>query len=275
VVVVPTSRALQDAVLVLAAGQKWGIPAIAVLDRLAPEVAASSGEGVHRVMDWDGLQIPVRNFAAAVGLVESDPITRLLVVSSPSGPVAFAVAAEIGDRQVATRELGPLLDGVPHLTGAALLGGGDVVVVVDPSRLAERARAIRDRDRSQPRVLVVDDSQGARQVVGGALGSAGFDVTLAGTAEEALSLVEQVAFDAIVTDYVLPAMDGATLVRKIRGLGVTAPVVVLSGLATPHDQARALTAGADLYFDKGDVRRGALADALRRMIGGLPTQSVG
>jgi CheY-like chemotaxis protein len=112
----------------------------------------------------------------------------------------------------------------------------------------------------------VDDSRGARQVVGGALGSAGFEVDLAGSPTEALSAIAEQSFDAIVVDYVLPTMDGATLVRKIRELGVDAAVVVLSGLATAEDQSKVIEAGADAYFDKDDVRKGALAAALSELV---------
>jgi chemotaxis protein histidine kinase CheA len=266
--VVPTSRALQDAVLIVSAGQKWGIPEIAVLDRIPAGRVEFHGSGADLEMTWEGERIPVSAFAQAVGLTESEEAGRVLVVSTATGPVGFTVTEEIGARQVASRELGPLLDGVPHLTGAALLGGGDVVVLVDPARLAERARQSAEREGPMQRVLVIDDSLGARQVVGGALGSAGFEVSLAGTAAEALDLISSTDFDAIVSDYVLPSMDGAALVREMRRRGVTAPIVVLSGLATPHDQAQAMEAGADLYFDKDDVRRGALADALRDLIRG-------
>jgi CheY-like chemotaxis protein len=118
----------------------------------------------------------------------------------------------------------------------------------------------------RPRVLVVDDSRGARQVVGGALGLAGFEVDLAGSPTEALSALAGQRYDAILLDYVLPTMDGATLVRKVRELGIIAPVVMMSGQATDQDRERALAAGADDYFDKNDLRRGALADALRRLV---------
>lgn len=269
VLTVPVSRALQDAVLIRAAGQQWGIPEIAVLDRLRISDVSSNG-AAPRTLQWHGSEIPVYSFAEVAGLTGADAPASLLVVSSPGGPVGFTVDRVIGARQIAVRELGPLLSSVPHLTGAALLGGGDFVVLVDPARLAERAvehsleAAIADRPRHK--VLVVDDSLGVRQVVGSALGSAGFEVALAATASEALAHLSTTPVDAIVLDYVLPEMDGATLVRTVREMGITVPIVVLSGLATPRDQALALEAGADFYFDKDDVRRGALAEALRDLI---------
>jgi len=267
VIVVPVSRALQDVILIKVAGEQWGIPEIAVLDRFEVADISFDGTAPHLTFDWGGTRIPIYSFAEAAGLTSVEELRNLLIVSIPSGPVGFLVDRLIGARQMAARELGPLLDGVPHLTGAALLGGGDVVVLVDPARLAERASAAADGDEARYRVLVVDDSPGARQVVGGTLGSAGFEVRLAGTAAEALDHLDKEQMDGIVLDYVMPDIDGASLVREIRSRGVTAPIVVLSGLATPQDQALALEAGADLYFDKDDVRRGALAGALRDLIG--------
>ncbi|MFH1104926.1 MAG: response regulator [Actinomycetota bacterium] len=265
-ITVPTSRALQDAVLITAAGQTWGIPEIAVLDHLALDSVRLIETPQRTEMTWEGTTVPVMSFADAVGLRETGVLSRVLVISSPIGPVGFMVVGELGRRQVAARELGPVLDGVPHLTGAALLGGGDVVVLVDPSRLAERARAVRDTVRPRRRVLVIDDSRGARQVVGGALGSAGFEVDLAGSPTEALSVLAEQEFDAIVMDYVLPTMDGATLAGRVRQLGITAPIVMLSGAATAEDQSRALKAGADAYLDKDDVRKGALAAVIHDLI---------
>jgi len=262
----PASRSLQDAVLISAAGQTWGIPAIAVLARFPADPILPPGYGGGEI-EWEGSEIPAISFARAVGLVEGEPLTRVLVVSHPAGPVAFLVSGELGRRQVAAREIGPVLGGVPHLTGAALLGRGNIVVLVDPARLAERVRAVSSTDgRPMPRVLVVDDSQGARQIVGGALGSAGFWVEQAAGAEEALALVVAHDFDALVVDFVLPVMDGAALVRRIRAIDPAVPIVVLSGLATDRDKARALEAGADACLDKDDVRKGALAEALSGLV---------
>ena len=268
VITVPTSRSLQDVVLVRAAGQTWGLPEIAVLDTLPPP--RGEGAGAVREMLWQGAPVPLVPFAEAVGLVEDEPVSRVVIASTPSGPVGLLVASEICRRQVAARELGALLDGAPHVTGAVLLGGGDVVVLVEPARMAERWRLPSEPSGPRPRVLVVDDSRGVRQVVGQALGLAGFDVDLAGSPTEALSAIAGQRYNAIVMDYVMPTMDGATLVRKARDLGITAPIVVMSGQATERDRDRAVAAGADAYFDKNDVRRGALAAALRNLVAAKP-----
>ena len=119
-------------------------------------------------------------------------------------------------------------------------------------------------------MLVVDDSRGVRQVVGQALGLAGFDVDLAGSPTEALSALAGQRYDAIVMDYVMPTMDGATLVRKVRDMGIVAPVVVMSGQATERDRRRRWRPGPTPTSTGIDVRRGALATALRNLVAGRP-----
>ncbi|MDH3425690.1 MAG: response regulator [Acidimicrobiia bacterium] len=259
-VAVPTSRALQDALLVDAGGHQWGIPETAVVDviNLDPDPGPQ--------IVWNERPIPLVSFARAVGMVDVGTLSQAVVVTGPLGSVALAVKAVSGQQQVAAKELGPLLSGAPHLTGAALLAGGGVVVLVDPARLAERARELPVDDSDRPSVLVVDDSRGAREVVAGALASSGFLASVADGANEAIELLSSNSFDALVVDFSMPGSDGIALVEQVRRQFGTVPVVMLSGVATPEDQIRAQEAGVNAYFDKADFREGVLAATLLSLV---------
>lgn len=260
--VVPTSRALQDALLVEAGGHHWGIPEASVAD-IIPVDASTLAEGA---VIWQEHTVPVVSFAAAAGLAESSENTTAVVVRSQLGPIALTVQTVTGQQEVAAKELGPLLSGAPHLTGAALLGDGDIVVLVDPVRLAERARELPTDEEPQPRVLVVDDSPGARQVVAGALASNGFNASVAESSEQALAILRDTRIDALVVDYSMPGSDGVSLVDEVRRSFGPLPIIMLSGVATGEDQARAREAGVDAYFDKNDFREGALAATLLALV---------
>ena len=95
--------ALQDAVLIKAAGQTWGIPEIAVIDRIPIDSVEFAESRERTEMLWNGTVVPVTSFAEAVGLRPVAEPTCVLVVSSTVGPVAFSVEEDLGRRQVAAR----------------------------------------------------------------------------------------------------------------------------------------------------------------------------
>jgi len=153
------------------------------------------------------------------------------------------------------------------VSGAALLGGDDVILLVDAGRLAERLRDLADRPRGPVyKVLVVDDSKGVQQVVAGALASNGFATVVAGSVSEALTALGDNGVHALVVDFSMPRADGVALVHMVRQRYGEMPIVMLSGVANHDDVERAKKAGVDAFFDKSDFRKGALADTLRSLI---------
>ncbi len=263
---VPNSIVLQDVLVVDAEGQRWGIPEAAVARVLPIDRADIRPGATGEVLHLDDMKIPVSSLARAVGVHSEEPITDLVVLATRLGAVGLGVAGVEGRRQVAVKGIGPLLGGSPHLTGAALLGGEEVVVVVEPNGLADWIRAVPQAFERRPEVLVVDDSQGARQLVAAALTSAGFDVTVASGAEEGFRCVRDGAFDAVVVDYRMPDGDGVSFVRRVRESDTALPIVMVSAVAEAGDQSRAYAAGVDAYLDKADFRQGVLASTLRSLL---------
>jgi CheY-like chemotaxis protein len=147
------------------------------------------------------------------------------------------------------------------------MGGGDVVLVLDAGAVVQMCQATPVPVVPRSRVLVVDDSQGARAVIAGSLASSGFSTSVAESAYQALEILHQEQVDALVVDFSMPAQDGVELVRKVRADGIEIPIVMLSGVAKPEDQQRALDAGVNAFFEKADFREGALAAQLRSLLG--------
>ncbi len=265
---VPMFRALQRALLVECSGQIWGIPEAAVADVLPIDAASISVTQDGTKLDWHGDFVPFGVFGEVIGLDHSEPGEHVVVLSTPLGAAALAVTDVVGTREVAAKELGALLSGTQTVTGAALLGGEDVVLLVDAGRLAERLRDAAGQTHGPVhRVLVVDDSKGVQQVVAGALASSGFSTVTAGSVSEALSQLGEYEVDALVVDFSMPRADGVALVHMVRQRFGSMPIIMLSGVANQEDVERAKKAGVDAFFDKGDFRKGALAETLRSLIG--------
>jgi two-component system chemotaxis sensor kinase CheA len=262
----PASWALQDMLLLAAEERQWGIPAAAVVAAFALSGAEVRPGKERMELVHQNQRLPISSFASAVGLPETEPVNEVIVLATRSGLIAVTVPRIVGRRQVAVKGLGPVLAGNPHLTGAAVLGGGEVVVVVEPNRLGDRVRSLPTPVVSRPRVLVVDDSAGARQLVGSVLTGQGFETLVAGDADEGLAILRSESFDALVVDYAMPGSDGVALVQAVRNILPSLPVVMVSAVADEEDQARAWSAGVNAYLDKADLRQGLLATTLNSLL---------
>jgi len=100
------------------------------------------------------------------------------------------------------------------------------------------------------RILVVDDDQAVRESLRRALVLEGYDVELAEDGTTALRSLTQSAPDAIVLDLQMPDVDGLEVCRRLRTLGDTTPVLMLTARDAVGDRVEGLDAGADDYLVK-------------------------
>ncbi|HXT78659.1 MAG TPA: response regulator [Acetobacteraceae bacterium] len=84
---------------------------------------------------------------------------------------------------------------------------------------------------SRRRILVAEDDALLAETVVDALEGEGFQVTLATDGLEALEAAGSREFDALLTDIMMPRMDGMTLIRRVRAAMPRLPVVVMTGHA--------------------------------------------
>jgi CheY-like chemotaxis protein len=246
--------------------QFWGLPEASVIATMTladPRVELTGG---GREMTFEGSRIPVVSLGTVLGIVHFNSDQEVVVLTGRSGLVAVTVPEIIDRRRVAVKDLGPILEGSSNMTAAAFLGGGEVLVVVDPNYLADIARAGDQAAAVRPSVLVVDDSAGVRQLIAATLSGAGFDVMVAPDAKEAVLKLAEMAMDVLVVDYSMPRSSGVDLVRALRAADVTIPIVMVSGVATPDEQKAAWEAGVDVYMDKFDLRKGVLTSTIRRLL---------
>ncbi|MCE9556737.1 MAG: response regulator [Planctomycetes bacterium] len=100
------------------------------------------------------------------------------------------------------------------------------------------------------KVLVIDDEADARNLVRRFLVECEAIPVLAGSAAEALSILETFKPDVIVSDIGMPMQDGYELMRTMRGQGLNAPAIALTAFARPEDRIRSLQAGFQTHLPK-------------------------
>ncbi len=94
------------------------------------------------------------------------------------------------------------------------------------------------------RVLVVDDDPLLRDLCRQTLARAGFVVTTAADARQAIEALDQSAFDLVMVDLVMPEIDGLQLLELIRSRDISVPILIASGVASIEQVAQAMRLGA-------------------------------
>ncbi|HUI62999.1 MAG TPA: response regulator transcription factor [Steroidobacteraceae bacterium] len=120
-------------------------------------------------------------------------------------------------------------------------------------------------------LLIEDDTEAAQFLVNG-LRESGYTVDHAADGREGLFRITEGSFDLVVTDRMLPHLDGLAIIQLMRQKGIATPVLVLSALGTVDDRIRGLKAGGDDYLTKPFAFAELLAriEALMRRTSGVP-----
>jgi DNA-binding response OmpR family regulator len=123
------------------------------------------------------------------------------------------------------------------------------------------------------RVLLVEDESDLASTLNRALAEAHFAVDLAADGEEAQFLLDEVAYDAVVLDLMVPKRSGWSLLQDLRQSGRRTPVLILTALDAVEDRVKALDLGADDYLPKPFAIAELVARlrALVRRSGGNPS----
>ncbi len=99
-------------------------------------------------------------------------------------------------------------------------------------------------------ILVVDDDPPVRRMLERTLTASGHEVTAVAGGAEALVAAERAAPDFVVLDVAMPGLDGLAVCRRLRAMGLTVPILLLTARDAVEDRVAGLDAGADDYLVK-------------------------
>ncbi len=124
----------------------------------------------------------------------------------------------------------------------------------------------------KPRVLIVDDQQAAREGLSEIVSAWGYQTRIAGDGMEAVEIATQFQPFAVISDILMPRLDGFGLLRRIHELLPETAVILLTGQGSVEDAVRAVKEeGAFYYFEK-PINTRALSIVLQRAIEQMVTQ---
>ncbi|MEL6436294.1 MAG: response regulator [Pseudomonadota bacterium] len=99
-------------------------------------------------------------------------------------------------------------------------------------------------------LLVVDDDNRIRELLKNYLEREGFRISTAENADEARRKLENLDFDVVILDVMMPGEDGVSLARSLRGIKRETPIIMLTALTDIEQRIEGLDAGADDYLGK-------------------------
>ncbi|MFD4138655.1 MULTISPECIES: response regulator transcription factor [unclassified Streptomyces] len=120
----------------------------------------------------------------------------------------------------------------------------------NPDTASPPSAGLHRPDGSPVRVLVVDDEPDLAGILSDALRYEGWDVSTAGTGEEAVAAARDVSPDAVVLDMMLPDINGLDVLRRLRARAPGVCVLFLTARDAVEDRIAGITAGGDDYVTK-------------------------
>jgi two-component system chemotaxis sensor kinase CheA len=278
---VPVSIASLQGLVVEAAGVRVAIPLDAVRQtlRVRDTEVARSAEGdsiLHagKVIPFLPLERMLRRSESTGPNSGNSGIWSAVVVQSGDRRIAVGVDRLLGTANIVMRALPGVVEADPVVAGASLDAEGNPQFVLDPVGLvatAEHSRGAAAEEAAPQRapVLVIDDSLTTRMLEQSILESAGYQVELAVSAEEALTKTRDRRYSLFIVDVEMPGMDGFEFVTQTRADAALRdiPAILVTSRDAVEDRRRGEQAGASAYIVKGEFDQGQLLQTIRTLIG--------
>jgi chemosensory pili system protein ChpA (sensor histidine kinase/response regulator) len=285
----PLTLAVTQALLVRAGGRSYAIPSSMIAQVMELKIDALNALRTAGGTDWQEQRFDYRYLPRLLGDRASQPEEQrfnwVLLLRAGAQTLALHVDALRGNQEIVVKNAGPQLARIVGISGATVLGDGEIVLILNPVALASRSLAGSEAGAEydateasqealepletlapahQPTVMVVDDSLTVRKITGRLLEREGYRVITAKDGVDALERLLETVPDVILSDIEMPRMDGFDLLRNIRSDERTraVPVIMItSRLADKHRQF-AEKIGANEYLGK-PYEEGELLGLLR------------
>jgi two-component system chemotaxis sensor kinase CheA len=203
-----------------------------------------------------------------------------IIVKVGEERLGLFVDALIDEQDVVIKPQSQLLKRVRNVSGATILGTGEVCMVLNPHDLIKSVRKqvlSRTVSGSRPKIdtvsrkqviLLAEDSIATRTQEKRILEGAGYEVVTAVDGLDAFNKLKTRYFDAVISDVQMPNLDGLGLTCKIRQQKEYSelPIILVTSLASDEDRKRGADAGANAYIPKGTFNQDVLVETLKRLV---------
>ncbi len=258
----PLTLLISDALMIKVAGQTYGFSSddIETLQTLKASQVRQENNKTYIHYENETLElISLRKMFGFEALESKEH--DIVIMRAENHLIAFEVDEHVGLSEIVVRELNSVLMKLKHVSNATIAPTGEVVILLDPSGLAELAQVqVKQRrvssviaNQQKLEILLVDDSVSVRRVISKMLGRASYSVTTAGDGQEAMDLfLAGKHFDVVLSDLEMPRMNGYELLEELRRRpdSKDVPIIIMTTRAGDKHRNLALELGANNYFSK-------------------------
>ncbi len=281
-IVLPLTLENARGLLITAGGHRYLIPMAGIAWAMRLSLDDLKTVENHDTIQRGGQTFPLVWLTDALGLPRDRAASRTeagtIVVALAVGgsQVAFCVDKVHGEQEILVKSLGAPLRRVRNVSGAAILGTGQVIPILNTLDLLKSASRIEAAPQQNTgpgvlapqSILVAEDSITARMLLKNILMAAGYEVATAVDGSEALSELKARRFDLLVSDVEMPEMDGFELTEKVRAYPPLAalPIILVTALGSREHRERGIAVGANAYIVKSSFDQGNLLEIVKRLI---------
>ena len=285
----PLTLAVTQVVLTASAGKTYALPSILVEQVLQLKEAALNEARAAGAVQFQGQMVALHYLPLLLGEREARPLAQrsspVMILKSGADRLAVQVDEVMGNREVVIKNIGPQLSRMIGISGATVLGSGEIVLILNPVALSlhvahhpaikeaaggdNAGSAVSEPVKHDAVIMVVDDSLTVRKVTQRLLEREGYRVILAKDGVDALEHLQETIPDLMLVDIEMPRMDGFDLTRNIRGNAGTqaVPIIMITSRTADKHRNYALDLGVNAYFGKPfqeDMLLAAIAGLLKR-----------
>lgn len=283
----PLTLATSRVMLVMVNNGKYAIPVEHIhTTRLLYRKDIFTIEGRQTTV-FDNLPVSIMPLAELLELKAESPLSavrtplsevRPCIILSIGGDRVGVLADEILDEQeIVLKQYSSVLKRVRNVSGATILGTGEVCMVLNPFDLVKSIKMKKAQPAAETTVqdteitkciLVAEDSMTVRTQMKRIIEGAGYEVVVAVDGVDAFKKLSGRSFDALVSDINMPNMNGLTLTEKVRQNKKfkDMPVILVTSLASDDDKQRGLEAGANAYIPKPSFDQKVFLETLGRLV---------
>lgn len=286
---VPFTVSVNRALMVIMGEDRYAVPlnSIEGIVRISPYELEHYYTNPDEPFEYAGQQYHLRYLGA---LLDANTTPRLeghtmplpiILVRSADHTMAVQVDQLQGSREIVVKSLGPQFKSVQGVSGATIMGDGNVVVILDLNALirsdiamnqtylksVNEVQAVLPSKRNRL-VMVVDDSVTVRKVTSRLLEREGFDVITAKDGVDAMTTLQDTIPDIMLLDIEMPRMDGFEVAKNVRSSSSfkNLPIIMITSRTGEKHRQRGLESGANLYMGK-PYQEEQLLESINELIG--------